>query len=36
VVVALSLVTVETAWHRGYGSSGCCGPPPMTTVKLSS
>jgi hypothetical protein len=36
VIVAEGVVTLEAAWHRGYGSSGCCGPPPMTTVKPSS
>ena len=36
VIVAEGVVTLEAAWHRGYRSSGCCGPPPMTTMKLSS
>ena len=36
VIVAEGVVTLEAAWHWGYGSSGCCGPPPMTTMKLSS
>ena len=36
VIVAEGVVTLEAAWHRGYGSSGCCGPPPMTTMKPSS
>ena len=28
VIVAEGVVTLEAAWHRGYGSSGCCGPHP--------
>jgi hypothetical protein len=36
VIVAEGVVTLEAAWHRGYGSAGCCGPPPTTTVKPSS
>jgi len=36
VVMAEGVVTLEAAWHWGYGSAGGGGTPPMTTVKLSS
>ena len=36
MVVAEGVITLEAAWHKGYGSSDGLGTPPMTTVKLSS